>query len=96
MFQCPQVILFREGVRGTVTEKIALFQVGWVTYGGVLWKAKGCEGYDQANLLPDQPVLVIGREGNTLLVKPLSCDLSDNLRSAQKNPGPSLNRERPV
>jgi hypothetical protein len=62
--------MFPSGVKGVVTEAIALFQSGRVNCHGS-WRARLHEISCQTTLLPGQPILAIGREANTLIVIPL-------------------------
>jgi hypothetical protein len=77
LFMLPKIEMFAQGIKGVVTEPIATHQVGQIKVQGCLWRAQHYELSCQATLLPDQPVLAIGRENNTLLVIPYHCLLWD-------------------
>lgn len=62
--------MFPRGIKGVVLEPIALFQFGRVNCQGS-WRARLYEIICQTTLLPGQPILAIGREGNSLIVIPV-------------------------
>ena len=69
-FSCDAPQMFAKPLPGIVDETIAPDQPGRVKFKATYWPAKLFRGYD-LTLEPGQKVLVIGRQGITLLVRPL-------------------------
>lgn len=68
-FQRLPIEIFPQSLPGIVEEAIAPTQPGRVRLRGVSWAARLAT--DSAfNLTVHQPVAVVGRQGNTLLVQP--------------------------
>ncbi|GAB4300686.1 MAG: hypothetical protein Fur0025_40500 [Oscillatoriaceae cyanobacterium] len=63
-----QPTLFPQPIPATVLESICCHQKGIVKFQGNYWHAKFYQNNDQITIPPGEPVTVIGREGNTLLV----------------------------
>lgn len=72
-----RVELLEEPILTTVAEIITPGQTGRVNLQGTTWVARFYEHETEAKL-PDQQVYIVGREGNTLLVK--SSSLSDDTK----------------
>jgi hypothetical protein len=70
LFTNYPIEMFPSGVKGFVTEPIALFQFGRVNCRGS-WRARLHDISCQTTLLPGQPIFAIGREANTLIVIPV-------------------------
>ncbi len=63
---CPT--MFPKPLPATVIESISCHQKGIVKFQGNYWHAKFYQNNAQIAILSGEPVTVIGREGNTLLV----------------------------
>jgi len=77
LFAAPESKLFAQGIPGIVTLPIAPLQAGRVTIQGQSWRSQLYDLNCQTTLLPQQPILAIGRENITLIVIPLHCLLWD-------------------
>ncbi len=60
---------FQTRRRGRVVKKIKPTRPGQVSVGGVIWQARSIE-YLEKSIPKKQTVIVVGRQGNTLLVLP--------------------------
>lgn len=67
--------MFPQGIPGIVVKPIAILQPGQIKFQGQYWRAQLHEFSCHATLLPDQPVLAVGRENITLIVIPMHCIL---------------------
>ncbi len=63
-----EVQLFVQPGTGKVEELIAPNQPGRVKFKSTSWPARFYNLSDQTTLLPNDPVTVVGRQGNTLLI----------------------------
>lgn len=71
--------LFEDTLFGIVKSQIEPYQIGSVKFQGIFWRAKVYKAECQSKLVPEQPVIVIGRDGNVLLVIPLECPIPTGL-----------------
>lgn len=64
--------IFTKGLSCRVTGAIYLHKFGRVTVksDGISWRAQLCETTCSTALLPGQLAIAVGRQGNTLIVKP--------------------------
>jgi membrane protein implicated in regulation of membrane protease activity len=64
--------LLKRPSRARVEQSIKPNQRGWVYWQGTSWSARFYNADYQETIPPDQSVMVIGIEGNTLLVTPIA------------------------
>jgi hypothetical protein len=69
-FYRPNYQLFAQPGTATVVETITLSRRGRVRYLSSYWPARLHQGTSSTQLTPEQTVLVLGREGMTLLIQP--------------------------
>lgn len=78
--QSPEEItLFSEPGKGEVEQIITENQPGRVKFQATYWPARLYNPEYEITLVPDTPVVVIGRQGITLLVVPVSEPQESNL-----------------
>lgn len=65
--------MFQNGFACRVVEAVPAWDRGRVKFNGTRYPARLYEPNCTATLLPEQPALVIGRKGNTLIIMPLHC-----------------------
>ncbi|MGB3297690.1 MAG: NfeD family protein [Phormidesmis sp.] len=65
--------VFTKSLSCRVTSAIYLHRFGRVTVenDGISWRAQLCETTGSAALLPGELAIAVGRQGNTLIVKPV-------------------------
>lgn len=85
-----EITLFPEPSPGKVEQTIATTQPGRVEFQATYWPARfyHCEG--EVTLVPDDPVMVVGRQGITLLVVPVSVMPQANLQDGATEKGKVL------
>jgi len=67
-----KITLFPKPGKGIIEEIITTSQPGRVNFQATYWPARLYNPEQKVNLLPNTPVTIIGREGITLLVVPIS------------------------
>ena len=72
LFVPEKVEKFPAPLMGTVEKKITRSQPGRVKCQGTYWPARFYQPNCEATVLPDEPVMVVARQGITLLVVPVN------------------------
>ena len=65
--------MFLKGLPCRVTRTVRALDRGRAALNGTSWLAQLHEPCRSITLLPDQPALAIGHQGNTLIIMPLHC-----------------------
>lgn len=69
--------LLKRPSRAKVEQSIEPNQRGWVYWQGTSWSAKFYNADCQKTVSPNESVMVVGIEGNTLLVVPIPSNTSN-------------------
>ena len=89
-----KITLFPKPGKGIVEEIISKSQPGRVNFQATYWPARLYNPEQEVTLLPNTPVTVIGREGITLLVFPVTEMAESNLEVEATNPKAAINSQR--
>jgi len=85
-FAPDTIEFFPQAGIGKVEEKITLHQQGWVRFMATYWSARFYQPTGMAEALPGTSVKVIGIEGLTLLVIPISNEVNQPQAPISKRP----------
>lgn len=88
------ITLFPKPGMGIIEEIITESQPGRVNFQATYWPARLYNPEQEVTLLPNTPVTVIGRQGITLLVVPVSAVAESNLETNSTNEKAALNYRR--
>lgn len=81
-----EITFFPQPGAGKVEQTITPTQPGRVKFQATYWPARLYDPEEDVTLVPDEPVTVIGRQGITLLITPVS-EASEGNSSSNKTEG---------